>query len=94
MATSPEQETANYQHLICVYLPDVYDKASVTEVPLLFAFYVNGLRYIPMAGHAGVTTKPWCQPQRGKIRPIYHNWSVLLYQKFTYLYLLFSTSRD
>ena len=37
VSTSPEQETANVQHLICVYLPDVYDKASVTEVPSLFA---------------------------------------------------------
>jgi hypothetical protein len=35
VATSPGQETANYQHLICVYIPDVYDKASVTEVHLL-----------------------------------------------------------
>ena len=36
VATSPGQETTNYQHLICIYIPDVYDKASVTEVPLLF----------------------------------------------------------
>ena len=35
VATSPGQETANYQHLICVYIPDVYNKASVTEVPIL-----------------------------------------------------------
>ena len=46
VATSPEQETANFQHLICVYIPDVYDKASVTEVPLFFALYVECLRYI------------------------------------------------
>ena len=39
--TSPEQETANFKHLICVYIPDVYDKASVTEVPLFFALYVE-----------------------------------------------------
>ncbi|KAF9243136.1 hypothetical protein BU15DRAFT_86541 [Melanogaster broomeanus] len=32
VATSPENETPGYQHLICVYLPDVYDKESVTEV--------------------------------------------------------------
>jgi len=32
VATSPEQEIANYQHLSCIYIPDVYDKASVTEV--------------------------------------------------------------
>ena len=41
VATSPEQETANFQHLICVYIPDVYDKASVTEVPLFLALYVE-----------------------------------------------------
>ncbi|KAH9485488.1 UPF0696 protein C11orf68-like protein [Psilocybe cubensis] len=32
VSTSPQHETPNAQHLICVYLPDVYDKASVTEV--------------------------------------------------------------
>ncbi|KAG6879913.1 hypothetical protein C0992_009577 [Termitomyces sp. T32_za158] len=31
-ATSPEsQDSSNYQHLICVYIPDVYDKVKVTE---------------------------------------------------------------
>ncbi|KAG6878185.1 hypothetical protein C0993_010946 [Termitomyces sp. T159_Od127] len=33
VATSPEsQDSPNHQHLICVYIPDVYDKAKVTEV--------------------------------------------------------------
>ena len=32
VSTSTEEEKANAQHLICVYLPDVYDKAAVTEV--------------------------------------------------------------
>lgn len=32
VATSPESETSNAQHLICVYMPNVYDKESVTEV--------------------------------------------------------------
>ncbi|KAG5342607.1 hypothetical protein C0989_012112 [Termitomyces sp. Mn162] len=33
VATSPEsRESPNYQHLICVYIPDVYDKVRVTEV--------------------------------------------------------------
>ncbi|KAI0653979.1 hypothetical protein C8Q70DRAFT_1031378 [Cubamyces menziesii] len=32
VATSPQSETPNYSHLICVYVPDVYDKASITEV--------------------------------------------------------------
>ncbi|KAI0776311.1 hypothetical protein BD413DRAFT_265147 [Trametes elegans] len=32
VATSPQNETPNYSHLVCVYVPDVYDKASVTEV--------------------------------------------------------------
>ena len=32
VATSPQNDTANYSHLICVYMPDAYDQASVTEV--------------------------------------------------------------
>ncbi|KAF4621345.1 hypothetical protein D9613_000846 [Agrocybe pediades] len=32
VSTSPENETPNYQHLICVYMPDVYNKEKVTEV--------------------------------------------------------------
>ncbi|KAG6813521.1 hypothetical protein H0H92_010226 [Tricholoma furcatifolium] len=32
VATSPEsQDSSNYQHLICVYIPNVYDKDAVTE---------------------------------------------------------------
>ncbi|KDQ55089.1 hypothetical protein JAAARDRAFT_37612 [Jaapia argillacea MUCL 33604] len=32
VSTSPEAETPNYQHIICLYMPDVYDKPAVTEV--------------------------------------------------------------
>ena len=32
VATSPQNDTPNYSHLICVYMPDVYDQGSVTEV--------------------------------------------------------------
>ncbi|KAI0365582.1 hypothetical protein BV20DRAFT_972971 [Pilatotrama ljubarskyi] len=32
VATSPQNETPNYTHVLCVYVPDVYDRASVTEV--------------------------------------------------------------
>ncbi|KAI8973993.1 hypothetical protein BD414DRAFT_498803 [Trametes punicea] len=32
VATSPENETPNYNHVLCVYMPDVYDRASVAEV--------------------------------------------------------------
>ncbi|KAF5354856.1 hypothetical protein D9756_005447 [Leucocoprinus leucothites] len=32
VATSPEHETPNYQHIICVYIPDVFDRDSVLEV--------------------------------------------------------------
>ncbi|KAI0079298.1 hypothetical protein K474DRAFT_1592248 [Panus rudis PR-1116 ss-1] len=32
VATSPKNDTPNYQHVICIYLPDVYDKDSVLEV--------------------------------------------------------------
>ncbi|KAG2153302.1 translation initiation factor eIF 4e-like domain-containing protein [Suillus clintonianus] len=32
VATSPANETPHHQHLICLYIPNVYDKDSVTEV--------------------------------------------------------------
>ncbi|KAL4263029.1 UPF0696 family protein [Pleurotus pulmonarius] len=32
VATSPQEENPNYQHVICVYMPDVYDKDAVTKV--------------------------------------------------------------
>ena len=32
VATCPPLETPNYQHVICVYMPDVYNKSAVTEV--------------------------------------------------------------
>lgn len=32
VATSPKNEQPNHQHLLCLYLPNVYDKDSVTEV--------------------------------------------------------------
>ncbi|KAJ3551925.1 hypothetical protein NM688_g4431 [Phlebia brevispora] len=32
VATSPREETPNYQHVLCLYIPDVYDKEKVVEV--------------------------------------------------------------
>ncbi|KAI0041344.1 hypothetical protein FA95DRAFT_1591090 [Auriscalpium vulgare] len=32
VATSPKHDTPNYQHVLCIYMPDVYDKAAVAEV--------------------------------------------------------------
>ncbi|THH33072.1 hypothetical protein EUX98_g1154 [Antrodiella citrinella] len=32
VATSPKTETPNYQHVLCLYMPNVYDKAAVLEV--------------------------------------------------------------
>ncbi|KAI6116072.1 hypothetical protein F5141DRAFT_1266595 [Pisolithus sp. B1] len=32
VATSPEHETPGYQHVICIYVPDVYDRDNVVEV--------------------------------------------------------------
>ena len=41
VATSPEYETQGYQHVICVYIPDVYDKENVTEVWPLVRFIAH-----------------------------------------------------
>lgn len=32
VATSPANETPHHQHVICLYIPDVYDKDAVTDV--------------------------------------------------------------
>jgi len=32
VSTSPQNETPDYKHVLCLYMPDVYDKAKVTEV--------------------------------------------------------------
>ncbi|KAI0090732.1 translation initiation factor eIF 4e-like domain-containing protein [Irpex rosettiformis] len=32
VSTSPKDETQNYQHVMCLYMPDVYDQDKVTEV--------------------------------------------------------------
>ncbi|KAG1818345.1 hypothetical protein EV424DRAFT_1472765 [Suillus variegatus] len=32
VSTSPANETPHYQHVICLYIPDVYDKEAVTDV--------------------------------------------------------------
>jgi hypothetical protein len=32
VATSPRNEQPNHQHVLCLYVPDVYDKSDVTEV--------------------------------------------------------------
>lgn len=32
VATSPATETPHHQHVICLYIPDVYDKDAVTDV--------------------------------------------------------------
>lgn len=32
VATSPRSETPNHQHVICLYMPDVYDEQAVKEV--------------------------------------------------------------
>ncbi|KAJ3484034.1 hypothetical protein NLI96_g5922 [Meripilus lineatus] len=32
VSTCPKNETPNYQHVMCLYMPDVYNQADVTEV--------------------------------------------------------------
>ncbi|KZT01459.1 uncharacterized protein LAESUDRAFT_477749 [Laetiporus sulphureus 93-53] len=32
VATSPQDETPNYSHVLCLYVPNVYDKQEVTEI--------------------------------------------------------------
>ena len=32
VSTSPEHDQPNYQHVMCIYVPDVYDKDAMAEV--------------------------------------------------------------
>lgn len=40
VATSPKSDTPNYQHVMCLYMPDVYDKDAVTEVIQDLVLYI------------------------------------------------------
>lgn len=43
VATTPSDVGLNHRYLICLYLPDLYDKASVTEVfTCLLSFVLVG----------------------------------------------------
>ncbi|KAK2463138.1 hypothetical protein APHAL10511_004793 [Amanita phalloides] len=48
VSTSPKAEAAHYQHIICVYLPNIYDKEDVTAVMKILirnhGFYLNGVK--------------------------------------------------
>lgn len=38
VATSPVSKTPNYRHVICIYVPNVYDRDAVIEVSGMFLF--------------------------------------------------------
>ena len=42
VSTSSGDENSRGQHIICVYLPDVYDKAKVAEVFIFYSCYPQG----------------------------------------------------
>lgn len=37
VSTSPSTEVPHYQHVICLYIPNVYDKEDVTAVRISFS---------------------------------------------------------
>jgi hypothetical protein len=43
VATSPQEETSNNQHLIYIYMPNVYERDGVIEVTLYFSQQPFGL---------------------------------------------------
>ena len=51
--------------------------------PCFLVFYVELEVYIP-TGYESIAAEPWSQPQWGKIRPIYHYWSVFYFSGFMY----------
>ncbi|KAL1745020.1 hypothetical protein HDZ31DRAFT_37237 [Schizophyllum fasciatum] len=53
VSTSPEHDQQNYQHVICVYVPDVYDKAAVAEVPIisLWTLIIHQIMRILLRNH-------------------------------------------
>jgi hypothetical protein len=59
VATSPKTDMPNYQHVMCLYMPDVYDKDAVTEVFLAVYFSILLHSDFHPKGHEGTTEKPW-----------------------------------
>lgn len=41
VATCPKTESPSYQHVLCLYMPDVYDKDAVLTVAYLKSFVVD-----------------------------------------------------
>lgn len=81
VATSPEGEVPNYQHLICVYIPDVYNKETVIEVPFCFL-----LQFIqastPFVGYESPSPQSWRFTLRCQVWSIHRYWSVVCYSVF------------
>ena len=59
VATSPENAPPGYQHVICVYIPDVYDKEDVTAVCLDVNLVFCGVQ-LPL-GHESLAKTTWAQ---------------------------------
>ena len=43
VATCPVTDTHNSQHVLCIYVPDVYDQLAVTEVIQIFLLHHSSM---------------------------------------------------
>ncbi|KAH7921582.1 hypothetical protein BV22DRAFT_1049543 [Leucogyrophana mollusca] len=59
VSMSPEIETSSYQHVKCLYLPDVYDKESVTQVSFARKIYLFLVSHL--SDHEGTIEESWGQ---------------------------------
>lgn len=60
VATSPREETSFDQHVMHIYIPDVYDKDHVTQVSIIgFSFPQV---YSSLSDYENTTSKPWIKP--------------------------------
>lgn len=65
VATSPQEENPNYQHVICVYMPDVYDKDAVTKVGVVISSFNRNV--LKSLGYASSPPKPWVELVRRQV---------------------------
>uniref|UniRef100_D8Q9T6 Uncharacterized protein n=1 Tax=Schizophyllum commune (strain H4-8 / FGSC 9210) TaxID=578458 RepID=D8Q9T6_SCHCM len=45
VSTSPEHDQPNYQHVMCIYVPDVYDKDAMAEVRSFSTIHASSLMF-------------------------------------------------
>ena len=56
VSTTPKSPGQSYQHVICVYLPDVFDKDEVTKVRCIRLCGLEGFETVRFTGDESTST--------------------------------------